>query len=73
MEKIRGLKKIGYEPALVPDLKPIVPQGIVLILDFYDRLSKESGKNLEGFRVDHALVILPPEFSRFKKYREPPG
>jgi predicted amidohydrolase YtcJ len=36
------------------------------MLDLYERLMKELGRDLRGFRVIHAQVIRPQDFPRFK-------
>ena len=36
------------------------------MLDLYERLKKELGIDLKGFRIIHAQVIRPQDFPRFK-------
>jgi predicted amidohydrolase YtcJ len=67
MEKMYQLIKIGYDAGFVSNVHAIGTKGVALMLDTYERLSKELGKSLEGFRVIHAQVIRPQDFSRFKK------
>ena len=67
MEKMYQLIKIGYDAGFVSNVHAIGTKGVALMLDTYERLSKELAKPLEGFRVIHAQVIRPQDFSRFKK------
>jgi hypothetical protein len=67
MEKMYNLIKIGYEAGFVSNVHAIGTKGVALMLDTYERLMNELGKDLEGFRVIHAQVIRPEDFPRFKK------
>jgi predicted amidohydrolase YtcJ len=67
MEKMYQLINIGYEAGFVSNVHAIGTKGVSLMLDTYERLSKDLGKDLEGFRVIHAQVIRPEDFPRFKK------
>jgi predicted amidohydrolase YtcJ len=67
MEKMYQLIKIGYDAGFVSNVHAIGTKGVALMLDTYERLSKELGKALAGFRVIHAQVIRPRDFPRFKK------
>jgi predicted amidohydrolase YtcJ len=67
MEKMYNLIKIGYEAGFVSNVHAIGTKGVALMLDTYERLMNELGKDLEGFRVIHAQVIRPQDFPRFKK------
>ncbi|NIM15656.1 MAG: amidohydrolase family protein [Candidatus Aminicenantes bacterium] len=66
MEKMYRLIKIGYSAGFVSNVHAIGTKGVALMLDTYERLSKDLGKSLEGFRVIHAQVIRPEDFPRFK-------
>jgi predicted amidohydrolase YtcJ len=66
MDKIYRLIKTGYDAGFVSNVHAIGTKGVALMLDTYERLSKELGKNLEGFRVIHAQVIRAQDFPRFK-------
>lgn len=66
MEKIYGLIKTGYEAGFVANVHSIGDKGSALMLDTYERLAKDLGKDLRGFRVIHAQVIRPDDFPRFK-------
>ena len=67
MYKMYDLIKIVYEGGFVANVHAIGTKGVALMLDTYERLSKDLGKNLTGFRVIHAQVIRPQDFPRFKK------
>lgn len=67
MEKMYRLIKTGYEAGFVSNVHAIGTKGVSLMLDTYERLSGELGKDLAGFRVIHAQVIRPQDFPRFKK------
>lgn len=66
MEKMYGLIKTGYEAGFVANVHAIGDKGSSLMLDTYERLMKDLGRDLEGFRVIHAQVIRPQDFPRFK-------
>lgn len=42
-------------------------KGVALMLDTYERLQKDVGGSLEGFRVIHNQVVRPADFPRFKE------
>ena len=65
MEKMYGLIKAGLEAGFVPNVHAIGDRGVAEMLDLYERLKNE-GVDLRGFRVIHAQVIRPQDFSRFK-------
>ncbi len=64
MEKMYGLIKIGLDAGFVPNVHAIGTRGVAEMLDLYERLKNE-GLDLTGFRVIHAQVIRPDDFSRF--------
>jgi hypothetical protein len=66
MEKMYGLIKTGHAAGFVSNVHAIGDKGTALMLDTYERLMKDLGRNLDGFRVIHAQVIRPQDFSRFK-------
>ncbi|OGD18748.1 MAG: hypothetical protein A2Y70_04085 [Candidatus Aminicenantes bacterium RBG_13_64_14] len=66
MDKIFGLIKTGLEFGFVPNVHAIGDRGVAEMLDLYERLSRELGRDLEGSRVIHAQVIRPRDFPRFK-------
>ncbi len=65
MEKMYRLVKAGLEAGFVPNVHAIGDRGVAEMLDLYERLKRE-GVDLRGFRVIHAQVIRPQDFSRFK-------
>jgi hypothetical protein len=65
MEKMYHLIKTGLEGGFVPNVHAIGTRGVAEMLDLYERLKNE-GEDLTGFRVIHAQVIRPQDFSRFK-------
>ena len=67
MEKMYGLIKAGYAAGFVANVHAIGDKGTALMLDTYERLMGDLGRDLEGFRVIHAQVIRPQDFPRFKK------
>jgi predicted amidohydrolase YtcJ len=69
MEKMYGLIKAGYAAGFVSNVHAIGDKGTALMLDTYERLMKDLGRDLEGFRVIHAQVIRPQDFGRFKALR----
>ena len=67
MDKMYDLIKIGFDAGFVSNVHAIGTKGVSLMLDTYERLMDDLGKDLEGFRVIHAQVIRPQDFPRFKK------
>jgi len=68
-EKMYGLIKTGYAAGFVSNVHAIGDKGTALMLDTYERLMKDLGRDLEGFRVIHAQVIRPQDFARFRALR----
>ena len=66
MEKMYQLIKTGFEAGFVPNVHAIGDRGVAEMLDLYERVKKELGVDLKGFRVIHAQVIRPQDFPRFK-------
>jgi predicted amidohydrolase YtcJ len=66
MDKMYGLISAGYEAGYVSNVHAIGTKGVALMLDTYERLMTDLGKDLEGFRVIHAQVIRPEDFPRFR-------
>jgi len=67
MEKMYQLIKAGHDAGFVANVHAIGDKGVALMLDTYERLMKDLGKTLEGFRVIHAQVIRPSDFPRFRQ------
>lgn len=65
MEKMYNLIKEGIKAGFVTNVHAIGTRGVAEMLDLYERLNNE-GVDLTGFRVIHAQVIRPEDFSRFK-------
>jgi len=69
MEKMYALIKTGSAAGFVSNVHAIGDRGTALMLDTYERLMKDLGRDLEGFRVIHAQVIRPQDLGRFKALR----
>jgi len=69
MQKMYDLIEVGIDAGYVTNVHAIGDKGVALMLDTYERLMKDRGRNLEGFRVIHAQVIRPSDFARFKQLR----
>jgi len=67
MQKMYDLIKAGIDAGYVANVHAIGDKGVALMLDTYERLMKDLGRDLEGFRVIHAQVIRPSDFPRFKQ------
>ena len=67
MDKMYSLIRTGYDAGFVSNVHAIGTKGVSLMLDTYERLMNDLGRDLDGFRVIHAQVIRPEDFSRFKK------
>ncbi|UCG27760.1 MAG: amidohydrolase [Bacteroidales bacterium] len=67
MDKMFRLIKTGYEAGFVSNVHAIGTRGVSLMLDTYERLMIDIGKDLTGFRVIHAQVIREEDFERFRQ------
>lgn len=67
MDKMYELIRTAYEAGYVSNVHAIGTKGVALMLDTYERLMDDLGKDLEGFRVIHAQVIRQEDFPRFRK------
>jgi len=67
MDKMYKLIGKGYEAGFVSNVHAIGTKGVALMLDTYEKLSKEYKRKLEGFRIIHAQVVREQDFARFKK------
>jgi predicted amidohydrolase YtcJ len=67
MDKMYNLIKIGYSAGFVSNVHAIGTKGVCLMLDTYERLMKDTGHALDGFRIIHAQVVRSQDFPRFKK------
>jgi hypothetical protein len=66
MEKIYNLIREGLVAGFVPNVHAIGDMAVAEVLDLYERLKRELGVDLKGFRVIHAQVIRSQDFPRFK-------
>ena len=67
MEKMYGYLKEAHRGGFKANVHAIGTRGVSLMLDTYERLQKDLGGSLEGFRVIHCQVVRPQDFDRFKK------
>ena len=67
MEKVYNLLKLAHDAGFVANVHAIGTKGVALMLDTYERLMKDLGGDLEGYRIIHAQVIRSQDFPRFKK------
>jgi predicted amidohydrolase YtcJ len=67
MDKMYALIRTGYDAGFVSNIHAIGTKGVSLMLDTYERLMTDLGRDLEGFRVIHAQVIRPEDFPRFRQ------
>jgi len=67
MKKMYNLIKLGYEAGFVSNVHAIGTRGVALMLDTYEQLMEDLGRNLDGFRIIHAQVIRAQDFARFQK------
>ncbi|MDT8400989.1 MAG: amidohydrolase [Bacteroidales bacterium] len=67
MDKMHDMIKTAYDAGFVSNVHAIGTRGVSLMLDTYERLMKETGSRLDGFRVIHAQVVRPEDFPRFKE------
>ena len=66
MEKMYRLIKAGQRAGFVANVHAIGDKGVALMLDTYERLMKDLGRDLTGYRVIHAQVIRPQDSARFR-------
>jgi len=67
MEKMYNYLETAHEIGFVANVHAIGTKGVALMLDTYERLMKDIGRNLEGYRVIHAQVIRSEDFPRFEQ------
>ncbi len=67
MQKMDNLIRVGYEAGFVANVHAIGDKGVALMLDTYEKLMNDLGRDLSGFRVIHAQVIRAQDFPRFRK------
>jgi len=66
MEKMYAYLKEAHRGGFTANVHAIGTRGVSLMLDTYERLQKEVGGSLEGFRVIHCQVVRPQDLPRFK-------
>ncbi|MCZ6501680.1 MAG: amidohydrolase [Gammaproteobacteria bacterium] len=67
MEKMYGYLKEAHKGGFKANVHAIGTRGVSLMLDTYERLQRDLGGSLEGFRVIHCQVVRPQDFDRFNK------
>lgn len=67
MDKMYHMMKAGYQAGFVSNVHAIGTKGVALMLDTYERLMNELGRDLEGFRIIHAQVVRAQDLPRFRK------
>jgi hypothetical protein len=67
MEKIYDYLRIAQRAGFPANVHAIGDKGVSLMLDTYERLMKQSGRPLEGYRVIHCQVVRPRDFPRFRQ------
>ena len=65
MEKMYGYLKEAHRGGFKANVHAIGTRGVSLMLDTYERLQRDLGGSLEGFRVIHCQVVRPQDFDRF--------
>jgi predicted amidohydrolase YtcJ len=64
-DKFFNFLKIAFDDGYSVDTHAIGDRGITELIDDYERLSKETGRTLNRFRVIHAMTVQPADFDRF--------
>ncbi len=64
-EKFFNFLKIAFDDGYSVDTHAIGDRGITEVLDDYERLKRETGRELNRFRVIHAMTVQPADFDRF--------
>ncbi len=67
MEKMYGYLKEAHKGGFTANVHAIGTRGVSLMLDTYERLQRDVGGSLDGFRVIHCQVVRPQDFSRFRQ------
>ena len=65
MAKMYGYLKEAHRGGFKANVHAIGTRGVSLMLDTYERLQRDLGGSLEGFRVIHCQVVRPQDFDRF--------
>ncbi len=67
MEKMYGYLREAYRGGFTANVHAIGTRGVALMLDTYERLQREFGGSLDGYRVIHCQVVRPQDFDRFEQ------
>lgn len=67
MDKMYDNIKIAHEGGFVVNVHAIGTKGTALMLDTYERLMKDIGRDLRGYRVIHNQVVRLEDFKRFQQ------
>ncbi|MCC3861857.1 amidohydrolase [Pseudemcibacter aquimaris] len=67
MEKMYAYLLEANKGGFKANVHAIGTKGVALMLDTYERLQKDVGGSLEGFRVIHNQVVRPVDFPRFNQ------
>lgn len=67
MDKMYAFLLEANKGGFKANVHAIGTKGVALMLDTYERLQKDVGGSLEGFRVIHNQVVRPSDFPRFKQ------
>lgn len=67
MEKMYGYLLEAHKGGFKANVHAIGTKGVSLMLDTYERLQKDVGGSLEGYRVIHNQVVRPSDFPRFNQ------
>lgn len=66
MEKMYSFLTEAHRGGYTANVHAIGTRGVSLMLDTYERLQKDLGGSLAGFRVIHCQVVRPQDMARFK-------
>lgn len=67
MEKMYAYLLEANKGGFKANVHAIGTKGVALMLDTYERLQKDVGGSLEGYRVIHNQVVRPEDFPRFNQ------
>jgi len=66
LDKLAGLIRTGLQAGFAPNISAGGDRAVAETLDLFERLRKETGKDLHGFRMIRAQVVRPQDVKRFK-------
>ena len=67
LAKLDRLLRIAAEAGFTANVHAIGDRGVALMLDAYERLARDLGRDLEGYRVIHAQVVRSQDLPRFRQ------